>query len=61
MLKPCEYVGIQTYGHQFLWRTTELGELLIGESPKIGMVDLRSDCASSAASPRPGASPFGVF
>src|SRR5665213_2722670 len=41
-LKPFKYVGIQTHGHQFLWRTTELGELLIAERWKIGIVDLRS-------------------
>src|ERR1017187_2632589 len=42
LLKPLEYVGIQTYGHQFLWRTAELAELLIGELGNIGMVELRN-------------------
>jgi hemin uptake protein HemP len=45
LLKPFEYVGIQAHGHQFLWRTTELGKLLIGEGWNIGIVDLRSACA----------------
>jgi hypothetical protein len=27
LLKPFEYVGIQTHGDKLLWRTTELGEL----------------------------------
>ena len=42
LLEPFEYVGIQTHGHQFLGRTPELGELLIGERRNIGIVDLRS-------------------
>ena len=41
LLKPFEYVGIQTHGHQFLGRTPELSELLIGERRNIGIVDLR--------------------
>src|SRR5439155_24843367 len=42
LLKPFEYVGIQTHGHQILWRTAELGELLVGERRNIGIVDLRN-------------------
>jgi hypothetical protein len=39
-LKPFEHVGIQTHGHQFLGRTPELGELLIGKRRNIRIVDL---------------------
>jgi hypothetical protein len=46
LLKPFEYVGIETHGHQFLWRTPELGELLIGERRNIGIIDLRNVRAS---------------
>jgi hypothetical protein len=44
-LKPFEYVSVQTHGDQFLWRATKLGELLVGESRNIGIVDPRSGCA----------------
>jgi hypothetical protein len=40
LLKPFENVGIQAHGNQFLGRTPELGELLIGERWNIGIVDL---------------------
>ncbi len=42
LLKPFEYVGIQAHGHQFLGRTPELGELLIGKRRNVGIVDLRN-------------------
>jgi len=42
LLEPFEYVGIQTHGHQFLWRAPELGELLFRERWNIGIIDLRS-------------------
>jgi hypothetical protein len=42
LLKPLEYVGIQTHGHQFFGRTAELAELLIGELGDIGIVELRN-------------------
>jgi hypothetical protein len=41
LLKPFEDVGIQTHGYQFLWRTPELTELLLGERRNIGIIDLR--------------------
>jgi len=42
LLKPFEYVGIQADSDQFLGRTPELSELLIGERRNIGIVDLRN-------------------
>jgi hypothetical protein len=42
LLKPLEYVGIQTHGHQFFGRTAELAELLVGELGNIGIVELRN-------------------
>ena len=42
LLKPFEDVRGKTDSHQFLGRTPELGELLIGERRNIGIVDLRN-------------------
>jgi len=39
LLKPFEYVRVKTHSHQFLRRTPELGELLIGERRNVGIVD----------------------
>lgn len=42
LLKPFEYVGIQTHGYQFLWGLPKLGELVVGERRDLGIVDLRN-------------------
>jgi hypothetical protein len=39
LLKPFKYIGIEAHGYQFLGRTPELGELLVGERRNIGIVD----------------------
>jgi hypothetical protein len=41
-LKPFEYVGIETNGHEFLGWTAEQAELLVGERWNIGVIDLGS-------------------
>jgi hypothetical protein len=40
LLQPFEDVGTQAHGYQFLGRTPELCELLVGERRNIGIVDL---------------------
>lgn len=45
LLKPFEYVGVETHGDQFFGRAPELGELLVGERRNIGIVNFRGGCA----------------